>query len=169
MGSIRQLAGGCSREFCKDWTRPRQNQTTTGSSPMPLSFVFCAKGGRTPWSARDALVPLSRRRIRRLPLRSGRPGVGRGRGTLVRSRPPFPMVRVSSTTEKRHEGVPRRPGGLPHRLCGIPVRRIYAALGTRAVAWGFRCGREIDMSQFSVAHSAPCGRGPVLAHCVSEP
>jgi REP element-mobilizing transposase RayT len=43
------------------------------------------------------------------------------------------------------------------------------SLRTPEVAREFRCGREIDLSQFSVAHSAPCGRGSVSADCVSAP
>ena len=44
--------------------------------------------GQTPWSARDALVPLSDRRIRSLHYGASRPGAGCGRG-----RPPHHLCR----------------------------------------------------------------------------
>jgi hypothetical protein len=40
--------------------------------------------GQTPWSARDALVPLSAHRIKSLHMAMADEGVGRGRG-----RPPY--------------------------------------------------------------------------------
>src|SRR5277367_514773 len=77
---------------------PRDEHGTpvwTGTIPMPLTYrsevldrsrgaanlgqcrlVFGKLGlvGRTPWSARDALVPLFLRRIRHLPTTTSRPG-----------------------------------------------------------------------------------------------
>jgi hypothetical protein len=52
---------------------------TFPSITNPVEFV-----GQTPWSARDALVPLSARRIKALHTTMADEGVGRGRG-----RPPY--------------------------------------------------------------------------------
>jgi len=78
---------------------------------------------------------------------------------LVRSRPPgrpFAMVRVSSAMEKRHEGVPRRPGGLPHHLCGIPLRRKLCGIrhGCRRRVSGLRLVTAA-LAVFTIAAAAP--------------
>jgi hypothetical protein len=52
---------------------------------MPELHRLAGMVGRTPWSAAGPLAGL------------------------------FPCVRIPSVPVKRHEGVPRRPGGLPHR------------------------------------------------------
>src|ERR1022692_142406 len=86
--------------------------------PMPLSFASCAKGGADPWSARDALVPPPHRRIRCLPSRKGRPGVGRGRG-----RPPHYLRRcpevgkLSGIGQEAQRHVVSTPAAPPLRVC----------------------------------------------------
>src|SRR5437879_6459937 len=59
---------------------------------MPRSFPNIGNAaefvGQTPWSARDALVPLSARRINALHATMADEGVGRGRG-----RPPYNLRR----------------------------------------------------------------------------
>src|SRR6266581_4914485 len=62
---------------------------------MPHSFPNLGNAaefvGQTPWSARDALVPLSARRTKALHATMADEGVGRGRG-----RPPYNLRRCSA-------------------------------------------------------------------------
>src|SRR5260370_26338330 len=81
---------------------------------MPHSFPNIGNAaefvGQTPWSARDALVPLSARRIKALHATMADEGVGRGRG-----RPPYNLRRCSALG----------------KLCGI-----YVALTVRERSTG---------------------------------
>src|SRR5438445_695545 len=67
---------------------------------MPHSFPNIGNAtefvGQTPWSARDALVPLSARRIKALHATMADEGVGRGRG-----RPPYNLRRCSAMGKLR--------------------------------------------------------------------
>src|SRR5437899_11489270 len=78
---------------------------------MPHSFPNIGNAaefvGQTPWSARDALVPLSARRIKALHATMADEGVGRGRG-----RPPYNLRRCSAMGKLcgiNREGAQRAP------------------------------------------------------------
>ena len=66
--------------------------------------------GQTPWSARDALVPLSARRIKALHATMADEGVGRGRGRL-----PYNLCRYSAMGKLC--GIDRK-GALRQVVCG---------------------------------------------------
>ena len=109
---------------------------------MPHSFPNIGNAaefvGQTPWSARDALVPLSARRIKALHATMADEGVGRGRG-----RPPYNLRRCSAMGKLcgitltvaallPTDPTPRRPAA--YRPPGIPA--MGAGGGRTVRLWG---------------------------------
>ena len=113
---------------------------------MPHSFRISLASnavGRTPWSAREPLVPLSRQRIRCLPSRRGRRG-GRPRTWVRTWRSPF--MRIHG-------------GGNYAALCFSLSRRAPLAPGLRpfvAAATGFGPPRNKPVDTVGGVSSASC-------------
>src|SRR5260370_26568995 len=109
---------------------------------------YCRICGADPWSARDALVPLSARRIKALHTTRADEGVGRGRG-----RPPYKLRRCSVV------GI----------VCSIELKH---APSVRTIVFGGACFslRSVERSSLQSViggiFTLPNGRG---SSCPPEP